>query len=63
MAAEYGCQVITQHSNTIEIQRIFSELGLAGIGYNSDMNSLVGDSGIYISIPCLYFIFIISRMQ
>jgi hypothetical protein len=38
------CDLITQHSDTSEPQRVFSAYGGVGIGYNSDMRTFVGDS-------------------
>jgi basic membrane protein A len=41
---EEGCDIMAQHSDTSEPQKVFSENGGFGIGYNSDMRVLVGDS-------------------
>lgn len=43
--ANHDCQMIAQHSDTSEPQRVFKNHGLVGIGYNSDQRVLVGDSG------------------
>eukprot|EP00966_Prymnesium_polylepis_P334113 7389507-Prymnesium_polylepis.1 len=39
-----GCDLITQHSDTIAPQLVYKDYGGAGIGYNSNMRELVGDS-------------------
>lgn len=40
----HGCDMIAQHSDTEEPQKVFAELGAVGVGYNSDMRVVVGDS-------------------
>ena len=38
------CDIITQHSDTTEPQLVYKAYGGSGIGYNSDMREIVGDS-------------------
>ena len=46
-----GCDIITQHSDTTEPQLVYQAYGGSGIGYNSDMREVVGDS--VLSAPML----------
>ena len=39
-----GCDLVTQHSDTTEPQLVYKAYGGLGIGYNSDMREVVGDS-------------------
>eukprot|EP00966_Prymnesium_polylepis_P176393 4083243-Prymnesium_polylepis.1 len=39
-----ACPLITQHSDSREPQVVYKDYGGAGIGYNSDMREIVGDS-------------------
>jgi basic membrane protein A len=39
-----GCDIIAQHQDTPEPQKAAAEKGMLGIGYDSDMRKVVGDS-------------------
>ncbi len=39
-----NCEVLTQHSDTLEPQKYYQSVGGASFGYNSDSRSLIGDS-------------------
>ncbi len=46
LLVDEGCDVITQHSDSQIVQRVISNAGMIGIGYNQDMSSVFPNTAI-----------------